>query len=58
VEARTRACKFNGGGACALVDVFAPATGYDGNPHTCVAAGMPITVGASDLFVSVNGFVD
>jgi len=38
--------------------VFAPQTGYDGNPHTCVAAGMPITGGSSNVYVSVNGFVN
>lgn len=38
--------------------VFAPATGYDNMPHTCVAAGMPITGNTNDVYVSVNGFVD
>jgi hypothetical protein len=37
--------------------VFWPATGYDNLPHTCVAAGMPIT-GGSNVYVSVNGFVN
>jgi hypothetical protein len=36
--------------------VFSPATGYDNNPHTCVAASMPITGG--NVFVAVNGFVN
>jgi hypothetical protein len=36
--------------------VFSPATGYDNVPHTCVAAGMPLS-GGNTVYVSVNGFV-
>jgi len=36
--------------------VFTPQTGYDNLPHTCLAAGMPITGG--NVFVTVNGFVN
>ncbi|MGA3010057.1 MAG: hypothetical protein ABSD72_07325 [Terracidiphilus sp.] len=36
--------------------VFSPETGYDNLPHTCVAAGMPITGG--NVIVSFNGFVN
>jgi hypothetical protein len=36
--------------------VFSPTDGYDNLPHTCVAAGMPITGG--NTIVSINGFVN
>jgi len=36
--------------------VFTPQEGFDNQPHTCVAAGMPVTGG--NVFVSVNGFIN
>jgi hypothetical protein len=36
--------------------VFAPATGYDNLPHTCLAASMPVTGG--NVFVTVNGYTN
>jgi hypothetical protein len=36
--------------------VFSPVDGYDNQPHTCLAASMPITGG--NMIVTVNGFVN
>lgn len=36
--------------------VFTPQTGFDSQPHTCVAAAMPITQG--NVFVMINGFLN